>query len=314
MPYTLRVAELGTVATGRHLRGRHHRGPATPIRDELDIDATNVSDVTVNARRARVTCNAQQNITSDGPITVHMVDCPAVPTLSVSDVSQDEGDSGTADMTFTVTLSGNTDNLPVSSTTRPRTAPPAPGSDYDAISGDLTFAPGETTKTINVPINGDTTIEDDETFTLQLSDVQFATPDALSATGTIVNDDLGGYPRPQGASPLRVSLVPAFEECAGAEQDARPAARKPFVQSARSELRPPHGRRARRKRPAREVDRMATGRRDRRRSVHTRGSVRRRAVLRPHRRPQQEQSPGLHRRARGKCGGQGHRPRQRREL
>ena len=49
-------------------------------RDELDIEATNISDVTVNARRARVTCNAEQNITSDGPITVHMVDCPAVPT------------------------------------------------------------------------------------------------------------------------------------------------------------------------------------------------------------------------------------------
>ena len=79
-------------------------------------------------------------------------------------------------MTFTVTLSGNTDNLPVSATTRPQTGRASSGSDYDAVSGDLTFGPGETSKTIDVPVNGDTTIEGDETFTLELSDVQFATP------------------------------------------------------------------------------------------------------------------------------------------
>ena len=183
--------------------------------------------MTVNARRARVTCNAQQNITSDGPITVHMVDCPAVPTLSVTDVSQDEGDSGQTDMTFTVTLSGNTDNLPVSSHYQTADGTATSGSDYDAVSGTLTFAPGETSKTINVPVNGDTTVEDDETLTLELSDVQFATPAALSATGTIVDDDFAGYPRPQGASPLRVSLVPAFAECTGPNRTHGPPLASP---------------------------------------------------------------------------------------
>jgi hypothetical protein len=214
MPYTCESQSWGAPAPAGTCETGTTAGPATPVKDELDIEATNISDVTVNARRARVTCNAQQNITTDGPLTVHMVDCPAVPTVSVADVSQAEGDSGQADMTFTVTLSGNTDNLPVSVSYQTADGTADSSSDYDAVSGTLTFAPGESSKTIDVPINGDTTIEDDETLTLELSDVQFATPAALSATGTIVDDDTGGYPRPAGASPFRVSLVPAFAVCA----------------------------------------------------------------------------------------------------
>jgi Calx-beta domain len=187
-----------------------------PIRDELDIEATNISDVTVNARRARVTCNAEQNITTDGPLTVHMVDCPAVPTLSISNLNQNEGNGGTANMSFTVNLSGNTDNLPVSAQYQTADGTASSGSDYDAVSGTITFAPGETSKTIDVPVHGDTTIENDETFSLQLSDVQFATPTTLSSTGTILDDDAPvSYPHPAAASPVRVSLVPVFTQCGG---------------------------------------------------------------------------------------------------
>jgi len=45
------------------------------------------------------------------------------------------------------------------------------GDDYEEASGTLTFAEGETTKTIEVTVNGDTDIEDDETFTVNLSNV-----------------------------------------------------------------------------------------------------------------------------------------------
>ena len=38
-----------------------------------------------------------------------------------------------------------------------------------------------------------------------------------------------GYPRPEGATPLRASLVPAYKDCTVAEQDARPAARVPVM-------------------------------------------------------------------------------------
>jgi fermentation-respiration switch protein FrsA (DUF1100 family) len=51
--------------------------PTQPSANELVINATNVSAVTVDAARAGVTCQAKLDITSDGPLNVTMTDCPA---------------------------------------------------------------------------------------------------------------------------------------------------------------------------------------------------------------------------------------------
>jgi len=65
------------------------------------------------------------------------------------------------------------------------------GSDYTATSGTLTFTPGQTSKTVPVTIANDALAEDDETFTLNLSNATggIAIADA-QGVGTIVNDDL----------------------------------------------------------------------------------------------------------------------------
>ena len=63
------------------------------------------------------------------------------------------------------------------------------GSDYEATSGTLTFRPGETRKTVSVPILDDARNEGNETFGLVLTDLQGATFDDNSGTGTIVNAD-----------------------------------------------------------------------------------------------------------------------------
>ena len=62
-----------------HEPGRRRGGAprATPVEDRLDINATNISTVTIDAARAKVTCDAQLNITSDGPLNVNMVNCPS---------------------------------------------------------------------------------------------------------------------------------------------------------------------------------------------------------------------------------------------
>src|SRR5204862_1765214 len=60
--------------------------PAQPVEDKLDINAQNVSAVTIDASRARVSCNAQLNITSDGPLSVNMVDCPGGPSEEPQDL------------------------------------------------------------------------------------------------------------------------------------------------------------------------------------------------------------------------------------
>jgi hypothetical protein len=49
--------------------------PAAPVADVLDVNGSNISDVTVNPQRARVSCNVNVKITSDGPMTVHIPAC-----------------------------------------------------------------------------------------------------------------------------------------------------------------------------------------------------------------------------------------------
>jgi hypothetical protein len=50
--------------------------PAAPVADALDITARNVSNVTIDAARAKVDCAAQLHVTSDGPLKVTLADCP----------------------------------------------------------------------------------------------------------------------------------------------------------------------------------------------------------------------------------------------
>lgn len=62
------------------------------------------------------------------------------------------------------------------------------GTDYNALSGTLTFAPGQATQTINVPILADSLAAPSETFTLALTSPSGATLARASATGTILHD------------------------------------------------------------------------------------------------------------------------------
>src|SRR5262249_43300625 len=64
------------------------------------------------------------------------------------------------------------------------------GSDYVATTGSLTFAPGETSKTVTVAVNGDTLGESDETFYVNLTNPANATCADGQGLGTIRNDDL----------------------------------------------------------------------------------------------------------------------------
>src|SRR5712691_4372454 len=62
-------------------------------------------------------------------------------------------------------------------------------SDYLANSGTLTFAAGQTTKTITIVVNGDTLNEADETFFVNLSNAVNATINDGQGIVTIRNDD-----------------------------------------------------------------------------------------------------------------------------
>jgi concanavalin A-like lectin/glucanase superfamily protein/Calx-beta domain-containing protein len=126
---------------------------------------------------------------SPNPATVTIVEDDAAPAFSINDVSHNEGDASTTSYAFTVTKTGSTAvNATVDYATANGTAT-AP-SDYTAIpTTGLTFLPNETTKTVTVMVNGDTTYETDETFTVELSNAGNATISDANGAGTIVNDD-----------------------------------------------------------------------------------------------------------------------------
>ncbi len=118
-----------------------------------------------------------------------IIDNDAIPSFAINDVTISEGNSGTKNAIFTVNLSaasGKTTTVNFATANGTATA----GSDYTARSGTLTFAPGETTKTIAVPIIGDTVVESNETFTLNLSGATNATISDSQGVATITNDDL----------------------------------------------------------------------------------------------------------------------------
>ena len=91
---------------------------------------------------------------------------------------------------FTVTLSAAYDQ-PVTMSFRTVNGTATTGdNDYVARTGTLTFAPGETTKTITIEVKGDSKQETSETFYLDLFGLS---SNALftknRGTGTILNDD-----------------------------------------------------------------------------------------------------------------------------
>ena len=93
---------------------------------------------------------------------------PSTPSLAIAPMSLNEGQGGTTVATFTVTLSPTSaQTVTVNYATANGTA--TAGSDYVAKSGALTFAPGVSTRPISVTVNGDTTVEPTETFSVMLS-------------------------------------------------------------------------------------------------------------------------------------------------
>jgi CSLREA domain-containing protein len=126
------------------------------------------------------------------------------PALSINDVSITEGDSGTVSASFTVTLSApSNQTVTVNFATAdgtghffvpppPSPGTPPPGGDYFSNVGSVTFAPTETTKSINVAIIGDMAFEPNETFFVNLSAATNATISDAQGMGTILNDDAAG--------------------------------------------------------------------------------------------------------------------------
>ncbi len=110
------------------------------------------------------------------------------PFFTISNPTIVENNSGTNNLIFKVTLSTtSTQTITVNYATANNTA--TAGSDYTAKTGTLTFTPGQISQDIIISVNGDTAIEPDETFLINLANPSNALITDNQGLGTITNDD-----------------------------------------------------------------------------------------------------------------------------
>lgn len=117
----------------------------------------------------------------------------AQPSFSITDVTQAEGSGGTTDFIFTVTKTGSTAlSSMVTFATQAGTATAGAsctaGVDFVMANGTLSFSPTETSQQVLVRVCGDTIVETDETFFVNLSGASNATISDAQGLGTIQND------------------------------------------------------------------------------------------------------------------------------
>ncbi|WP_185955243.1 Calx-beta domain-containing protein [Solitalea koreensis] len=168
--------------------------PANQISSSTTVDITAINDLlyegtdeTIIATISDPSNNAQLGIAS---IQVNLQNVDAAPSLTIDDITVAEGNSGTQILSFTVTKIGNTStDANVDFVTLIGTATTV-DNDFVSNSGTITFSPSETTKTINIIVNGDTKYENDETFSVRLQSASYARIAKATGLATIINDDV----------------------------------------------------------------------------------------------------------------------------
>ncbi len=138
------------------------------------------------------------NTITPARLTITDNDEPPALAIAAPPAAVTEGDSGSTDMAFTVTLDAASGRPVTVNHAVAGTATATPGTDFTGGAGTLSFAPGETTKSITLSVTGDETDEADETVVLTLSNAQNATIATPTASATITDDD---------ASPVLAALT-----------------------------------------------------------------------------------------------------------
>lgn len=118
-----------------------------------------------------------------------MISCP--PNLFISDIQGEEGDTGSAVLNFLISLSAPAPlgGVQVSFSTSDGSATIS-DVDYQASSGSIIIPEDQTSGNIPIQVNGDTKIEPDESFLVNLSNVVNAIISDGQGIGTIQNDDV----------------------------------------------------------------------------------------------------------------------------
>jgi len=122
--------------------------------------------------------------------TISSLPSPISPPASVSidDVSKNEGDSSSTDFVFTITRNGDTSTSFIVGFETSDGSGTA-GSDYESQTNTVTFASGQLTQQVHVTVYGDTDSEPDESFFVNLTSCTTCSISDSQGMGTIIDDD-----------------------------------------------------------------------------------------------------------------------------
>jgi disulfide oxidoreductase YuzD len=188
------TAEAGLAAAGGDYEARSLQTLTfLPGETRLTYAVTGLGDFTEEASETFFVnlSNASDNaeIADDQGLGTLRNDDGATPSIFINDPVVEEGiDGQRPQLAFILSLSGPSTN-PVSLKFDTADGTASGGIDYERTTGRITFAPGELTKTVRVPVVGDFIVESSETVFLNLSEVTAGIIDDDQGRGTIINDD-----------------------------------------------------------------------------------------------------------------------------
>src|SRR6266536_513971 len=163
------TATAGTDYTG--LSTTLARTPGKPMTKTVTVPVTGDTRKETNETFMVNLSTPVNTVVADSSATGTILDDDGLFHVAVADTAVVEGNSGTTSAKFAVTLSkgpvtGQSVSLHVATANGTATA----GTDYTSLSTTLTWNPGDpVTKTVAVPVTGDTAVEPNETFSLNLS-------------------------------------------------------------------------------------------------------------------------------------------------
>jgi CSLREA domain-containing protein len=158
---------------------------SVPILDDALDETTEV----IGLHLTNATGTGTIGVPADSQLLI--IDDDPQPSLRIDDVAVIEGDSGTVNAVFTVTLSAvSSFNVQANYATVDGNA--TAGTDYQAAISQVVFNPGDLTKTISITVNGDTTPEVNEVFIVHLTGATSASIADSNGIGTILSDDAAG--------------------------------------------------------------------------------------------------------------------------
>jgi probable HAF family extracellular repeat protein len=163
-------------------------GETTPKTFTVQVIGDSVYEYDEDLQISLIPNSSNVSVAVDYSDLIILNDDPVVPQVWISGVTDYEGNVGTRTFSFIVTLS-EASSQPVTVNYATASGTAAVGSDYQSVSGTVTFAPGETYKTISVLVNGDRLPEANETFFVNLTSPTNAIIAGGQGLGTIVDDE-----------------------------------------------------------------------------------------------------------------------------